>query len=161
MAAKCNKGFLSIVFLHQNLSEIKSLLGTKVKWMYYILKAFNAGDLQRYRELCHVHKAALNAQPGLVENDKKLLEKINILCLMEIIFRHMGSEDLLFFPISLQCWLISKVQVEGTMHVSWVQPRVLGILQVKFLRDWLDGWLDKVHTALLSMEAETPYLVIV
>lgn len=55
--------------------------------MYYILEAFNAGDLQRYQELCHVHNAALNAQPGLVENEKKLLEKINILCLMEIIFR--------------------------------------------------------------------------
>lgn len=62
--------------------------------MYYILEAFNAGDLQRYQELCHVHSAALNAQPGLVENEKKLLEKINILCLMEIIFR---SHFLFFF----------------------------------------------------------------
>ena len=68
--------------------QIKSLLGTKVEWLYYILEAFNAGDLVRYQELCHVHSAALSAQPALVENEKKLLEKINILCLMEIIFRY-------------------------------------------------------------------------
>jgi 26S proteasome regulatory subunit N9 len=67
--------------------QIKSLLGTKVEWLYYILQAFNSGDLVRYQELCHVHNAALSAQPALVENEKKLLEKINILCLMEIIFR--------------------------------------------------------------------------
>lgn len=30
----------------------------------------------------------MSAQPALVQNEKKLLEKINILCLMEIIFRY-------------------------------------------------------------------------
>lgn len=50
-------------------------------------------------------------------------------------------------------------QVEGTVHVSWVQPRVLGIEQIKSLRDRLDGWTGKVHTALLSIEAETPDLI--
>ncbi|PPD67578.1 hypothetical protein GOBAR_DD35548 [Gossypium barbadense] len=34
-------------------------------------------------------------------------------------------------------------QVEGTIHVSWVQPRVLGIPQINRLRDWLDNWTGK------------------
>ncbi|KAF5198761.1 26S proteasome non-ATPase regulatory subunit 13-like protein [Thalictrum thalictroides] len=67
--------------------QIKSLLGTKVEWIYYVLQAFNAGDLVRYKKFCSVHKAAHVSQPALVENDKKLSEKINDLCLMEIIFR--------------------------------------------------------------------------
>lgn len=50
-------------------------------------------------------------------------------------------------------------QVEGIVHVSWVQPRVLGILQIKSLHDRLDAWIGKVHTTLLSVEAETPDLV--
>ncbi|CAN6460992.1 unnamed protein product [Victoria cruziana] len=158
---------------------IKSLLGTNVEWLYYILQAFNAGDLARYQELCRVHAAALNAQPALVAHEKKLLEKINILCLMEIIFSRPSEDRTIPLSViaqrtrlsivdvehllmkSLSVHLIEGIidQVEGTVHVSWVQPRVLGIPQIKALRDRLDGWLDKVHTALLSVEAETPDLV--
>lgn len=158
---------------------INSLLGTKVEWLYHILQAFNTGNLVRYQELCRVHNAALSAQPALVENEKKLLEKINILCLMEIIFSRpsedrtiplaiiaektkLSIEDVEYLLMkSLSVHLIEGIidQVEGTVHVSWVQPRVLGIPQIKSLRDRLDSWLGKVHTALLSVEAETPDLV--
>ncbi|KAG6633734.1 26S proteasome non-ATPase regulatory subunit 13 homolog A [Carya illinoinensis] len=158
---------------------IKSLLGTKVEWLYYIMEAFNSGDLVRYQELCRVHNAALRAQPALVENEKKLLEKINILCLMEIIFSRSSEDRTIPLSIiaertkisiedvehllikSLSVHLIEGIidQVEGTVHVSWVQPRVLGIPQVQSLRDRLDNWLDKVRTALVSIEAETPDLV--
>ncbi|KAL2547983.1 26S proteasome non-ATPase regulatory subunit 13-like protein B [Forsythia ovata] len=158
---------------------IKNLLETKVEWLYYILEAFNSGDLVRYQELCRVHGAALSAQPALVQNDKKLLEKINILCLMNIIFSRPSEdrtiplnviakrtkltvEDVEYLLMkSLSVHLIEGIidQVEGTVHVSWVQPRVLGIPQIKSLRDRLNNWTDKVHTALLSVEAETPDLV--
>ncbi|KAF4366973.1 26S proteasome non-ATPase regulatory subunit 13 homolog B [Cannabis sativa] len=158
---------------------IKSLLGTKVEWLYYILQAFNTGDLVRYQELCRVHNSALSAQPALVENEKKLVEKINILCLMEIIFSRSSDDRTIPLSIiaertklsiedvehllmkSLSVHLIEGIidQVDGTVHVSWVQPRVLGIPQIKSLRDRLDNWLDKVHTALVSIEAETPDLV--
>ncbi|CAK9173468.1 unnamed protein product [Ilex paraguariensis] len=158
---------------------IKSLLGTKVEWLYYILEAFNSGDLVRYQELCHVHRAALSAQPALMQNEKKLLEKINILCLMEIIFSRPSEDRTIPLGIIAECtkltvedveYLLMKSlsvhliegtidQVEGTVHVSWVQPRVLGIPQIKSLCDRLDNWTEKVHTALLSVEAETPDLV--
>ncbi|TYI15350.1 hypothetical protein ES332_A08G180000v1 [Gossypium tomentosum] len=158
---------------------IKSLLATKVEWLYYILQSFNSGNLVRYEELCRVHNAALSAQPALVENEKKLLEKINILCLMEIIFSRpsddrtiplkviaertkLSIEDVEYLLMkSLSVRLIEGIidQVEGTIHVSWVQPRVLGIPQIKSLRDRLDNWMGKVHNAWLSIEAETPDLV--
>ncbi|XP_075087377.1 26S proteasome non-ATPase regulatory subunit 13 homolog B [Nicotiana tabacum] len=158
---------------------VNSLMGTKVEWLYHILEAFNTGDLIRYQELCRVHQAALNAQPALVQNEKKLLEKINILCLMEIIFSRaaedrtiplsviaertkLGVEDVEYLLMkSLSVHLIEGIidQVEGTIHVSWVQPRVLGIPQIKSLRDRLDNWVEKVHTTLLSVEAETPDLI--
>ncbi|KAK7252525.1 hypothetical protein RIF29_36525 [Crotalaria pallida] len=158
---------------------IKSLLGTKVEWLYYILQAFNSGDLVRYQELCRVHNAALGAQPALVQNEQRLLEKINILCLMEIIFSRPSEDRTIPLSViadrtklsienvehllmkSLSVHLIEGIidQVDGTVHVSWVQPRVLGIQQIKSLRDRLDSWTGKVHTALLSIEAETPDLI--
>jgi 26S proteasome regulatory subunit N9 len=74
-------------------------MGTSVEWLYFILQAFNAGDLAKYQELCHNYKAALTAQPALVENEKKLWEKINILCLMELIFSRPSEERTI--PLSL------------------------------------------------------------
>ncbi|KAJ7551239.1 hypothetical protein O6H91_06G006400 [Diphasiastrum complanatum] len=158
---------------------VKSLLGTNVEWLYHILLAFNTGDLAKYQELCHVYKASLTAQPALVENEKRLWEKINILCLMEIIFSRpseertiplsliaertrLSSEEVEFLLIkSLSVHLIEGIidQVDGTVRVSWVQPRVLGIPQIASLRDRLDSWLQKVHTTLLAVEAETPDLI--
>lgn len=158
---------------------VKSLLGSSVDWLYHILQAFNQGDLAKYQELTAKYRADLSAQPALVENEKKLLEKINILCLMEIIFSR-PSEDrtIPLFVIaertnlsvkevesllmkSLSVHLIEGIidQVDETVHVSWVQPRVLGIPQVTALKDRLDSWLQKVHTTLLAVEAETPELV--
>ncbi|XP_010529236.1 PREDICTED: 26S proteasome non-ATPase regulatory subunit 13 homolog B [Tarenaya hassleriana] len=158
---------------------IKSLLGTNVEWLYHMLQAFNHGDLVQYQELCRVHNASLRAQPALVENEKKLLEKINILCLIEIIFSRPAEDRTIPLTViaertklsvedvehllmkGLSVHLIEGIidQVEGTVHISWAQPRVLGITQIKSLRDRLDNWVDKVHTTLLSVEAETPDLV--
>lgn len=158
---------------------INSLIGSKVEWVYHILQAFNAGNLVRYQELCQVHNAALSSQPALVQHERKLLEKINILCLMETIFSRPSEDRTIPLSViaertklsisdvehllmkSLSVHLIEGIidQVEGTVYVSWVQPRVLGIPQIKSLTARLDAWVDKVHTALLSVEAETPDLV--
>ncbi|KAG8488001.1 hypothetical protein CXB51_018352 [Gossypium anomalum] len=137
------------------------LLETKVEWLYYILQSFNSGNLVRYEELCRVHNAALSAQPALVENEKKLLEKINILCLMEIIFSRpsddrtiplkviaertkLSIEDVEYLLMkSLSVRLIEGIidQIEGAIHVSWMQPRVLGIPQSNpCVTDWIIGW---------------------
>jgi 26S proteasome regulatory subunit N9 len=67
-----------------------------VEWVYHMLQAFNTGNLTLYQELCRVHNAAFSAQPALVQNERNLLEKINILCLMEIIFRcHLSTINFL------------------------------------------------------------------
>ncbi|KAL6651311.1 hypothetical protein ACP70R_010236 [Stipagrostis hirtigluma subsp. patula] len=157
----------------------RSLVGTPGEWIYHMLQAFNSGNLALYQELCKAHNAALSAQPALVQGERKLLEKINILCLMEIIFSRsaqdrtipinaiaertrLSIEDVEYLLMKcLSAHLVEGIidQVDGTINVSWVQPRVLGMEQVKSLRDRLDTWVGKVHTTLLSVEAETPDLI--
>ncbi|CAD6259792.1 unnamed protein product [Miscanthus lutarioriparius] len=158
---------------------IHSLLGTQAEWIFHMLQAFNSGNLALYQEICKAHNTALSAQLALVQNEMNLIEKINILCLMEIIFSRssenrtipmrdiaeqtkLSVEDVEYLLMKcLSARLIEAIidQVDGVVHVSWVQPRVLGIDQVKSLRDRLDTWIGKVNTTLLSVEAETPDLV--
>lgn len=123
------------------LMQIKSLLGTKVEWLYYILEAFNSGDLVRYQELCRVHNASIVAQPALVENEKKLLEKINILCLMEIIFRYltktiMISEYTTFSKVIniLNLFICSRPSEDRTIPLSIIAERTkLMVEDVEYL----------------------------
>lgn len=157
---------------------VKSLEGSEYVWVHELLQAFNAGDLDRYDALCTTHAAALNAQPALVQHERKLREKITILCLMEIIFSLPATDRVIPLTVigektkldldgvesllmkSLSVHLIEGVidQVDGTVRISWVQPRVLGLDQIRELRGRLDGWLDKVHSTLLLVDSETPEL---
>lgn len=65
----------------------EALTGTAFAWLQEIMAAFNDGDLHRYDELCVKHADALNAQPALVANERKLREKITILSLLQIVFQ--------------------------------------------------------------------------
>eukprot|EP00897_Mesotaenium_endlicherianum_P009535 jgi/Mesen1/860/ME000114S10940 len=159
---------------------VKVLEGTGGGYLYHILQVFAAGDLYKYDELCKQYATQLNDQPALVENERRLREKITILSLMELIFSR-PSEDRtiplsviaertklpldgveLLLMKTLSVHLIEGVidQVEGTVQVSWVQPRVLNIAQIAALNDRLDSWLSKVHTTLLTVEAESPDLLV-
>jgi 26S proteasome regulatory subunit N9 len=46
------------------------------KWLHELLECFNHGDLHQYDALCAKHAAVLNAQPALVENERRLREKV-------------------------------------------------------------------------------------
>ena len=45
--------------------------------------------------------------------------------------------------------------MEGTVHLSWVQPRILTKVQIQGLKDRLDGWISKVSSAAVSLEHES------
>ncbi|KAL4425759.1 hypothetical protein ABPG75_009775 [Micractinium tetrahymenae] len=143
-------------------------------WLHEMLECFNSGDIHRYDELCTRHAALLNGQPALVAHERRLREKITILCLMELISSLPpdrrtialadvaqrtklpldGVEFLLMKTLALH--LIEGVidQVDGTVQVSWVQPRILTLPQIETLRGRLDGWVEKVSSAALTLEDE-------
>ncbi len=82
-------------------AQMKALSGSPYAWLREMLEAFNHGDLHAYDALCSEHAAALNAQPALVAHERKLREKITILCLMELIFKCV--------PTSLNCHSVNMM----------------------------------------------------
>ena len=155
-----------------------ALAGTTFAWLVDILNAFNDGDLHAYDALCVKHADALNAQPALVAHERKLREKITILCLLRIVFaapadeREIdmetiaqrtkltvdGVEYLLMKALSAR--LIEGVidQVAGKVNVTWVQPRVLLLPQIAELGGRLDGWIEKVRATGAALSEEVPQL---
>ncbi|KAI3716841.1 hypothetical protein L1987_68029 [Smallanthus sonchifolius] len=142
---------------------------------------YNFGELLEHPIIKRTrdHKTCLSSQPALVENEKKILEKISILQFMEFIYsipskdrtiplttiaEHMkltvkDVEHLLMK--SLSAHLIEGVidEVDGTVHVTRVQPRVQEINQIEYLRHRLSNWLGKVQWVILSAETGTPEFV--
>lgn len=47
-------------------------------------------------------------------------------------------------------------EIEQTITVSWVQPRVLTSAQVANMAQLLQGWKTQVSTTLTFLEAEAP-----
>ncbi len=65
-----------------------------------------------------------------------------------------GEEFLLMKALSKH--LIEGIldQVDGTVSVTWVQPRVLTLPQIVGLKDRLCGWIAKVDSAAVVLEEE-------
>lgn len=154
---------------------VRVLNGTQYEWLMEMLSAFNNGDMHAYDHLCSKHASALNAQPALVAHERELRQKITILCLTELVSNLPaeertipmatiaeatkldadGVEFLLMKALSLHLLEGAINQVDGTVQVSWVQPRVLTLPQVDGLRGRLDAWITKVSAAAVSLEDES------
>ncbi|KAK9812588.1 hypothetical protein WJX73_010771 [Symbiochloris irregularis] len=151
---------------------VKVLEDSPHAWLLAMLQAFHAGDMGAYDHVCTAHATTLNSMPALVQNERKLREKITILCLMELIFSlpaeqrtiplsaigqrtRLGLDGVEFLLMkTLSMHLIEGVidQVDGNVQVSWVQPRVLTLPQIKGLGARLNDWMSKVNSAHLTLE---------
>jgi 26S proteasome regulatory subunit N9 len=151
-----------------------SLQAGSYAWLHDLLECFNSGDIHRYDELCKRHATVLNSQPALVSHERRLREKITILCLMELVnslpaerrtidlgtiaektkLPLDGVEFLLMKALALHLVEGTIDQVAGSVAVSWVAPRVLTPPQMELLRGRMEGWVSRVKGAAVMLEEE-------
>lgn len=154
---------------------VNALDGTPSQWLHELVRCFNNGDMHAYDELCVKYAAQLNAQPALVAHERRLREKITLMCLLELISstpaeeRRIplqriaertkldvdGVEFLLMKALSLH--LIEGVidGVSGHVDVTWVTPRILTRDQLAGLKARLDGWVGRVAGVASALEDES------
>ncbi|NWH39630.1 PSD13 ATPase, partial [Chloropsis hardwickii] len=125
---------------------LESLRSTDRQWLIDTLFAFNSGNVETFQAL----KSAWGQQPDLAANEALLLQKIQLLCLMEMTFtRPANHRQLTFEEIAKSAkvtvneveLLVMKAlsvglvkgsidEVDKRVHMTWVQPRVLDLQQV-------------------------------
>jgi len=153
---------------------IKSLSGTPVEWLVHLLRVFNSGDIAGYEALVRKYSQELSQQPALTANQTLLTQKISVLALMELAFKRPSDQRTIPFqdvatasklPLEEVEHLIMKAlslklvrgtidELEKTVSITWVQPRVLDLAQIGGMKDRLQAWTQKVQTTLLFMEGE-------
>lgn len=140
------------------------------RWVIDLLGAFNSGDLAKFEALT----PQWSTQPDLRTHTMDLLKKITLMCLMEMTFKsHDGIltfeqiasqanieitdvEMLVMRALSLKLVKGTIDQVNGCVHLWWVQPRVLNRAQILSLRSRLDTLCKDVKSmeSLLETKAQ-------
>ncbi|KAF8789120.1 26S proteasome non-ATPase regulatory subunit like protein [Argiope bruennichi] len=147
---------------------LNSLKGTSKEWVVDLLYTFNSGNLGKYEDL----RKLWSTQADLSAHEIALRQKISLLCLMEMTFKRPGNNRVLSFSeiasetrlpenevellvmkaLSLGLVKGSIDQVDKTVNMSWVQPRVLDIEQIGGMKQRLDHWCQEVQSMELLLE---------
>lgn len=155
---------------------LKDLQIEKNKWLVDLLFAFNSGDLKKFNDL----KRKWSTQPDLEASEAAMRQKIQLLCLMEMTFKrpaHNRSitfdeiateahipvdkvEHLVMKALSLKLVKGSIDQVDGKVHLTWVQPRVLDTQQVAVMKDKLQEWCTDVHSMEMLLEDKAQDIIV-
>merc|ERR1712060_433964 len=117
---------------------------TEFAWLAHLLRAFNAGDIDQYESLFQRigPTADRTVEFATIAAASKLpIDQVELLLMR-----------------ALSLGLIKGVidQVEQTVRVSWVQPRVLQTAQIALMTERLKSWCGTVNTTLTMLDSLTP-----
>jgi len=149
------------------------------EWMLVLVEAMNSGNVDQFNQVVEAHRAQYFAQPALASKHESVVsQKIVLLSLVNIAFEKPSHERVIPFadiaersriPLEQVEWVLMRAMslgllkgtldgVEGTVSITWVQPRVLDKEQIKLLADQLAVWVDKTKSALVTIEEQTAEL---
>lgn len=148
------------LLLHPILKKLRPSDG----YLEQLLYAFNSGDVGRMEQL----GPQWSVQPDLVSHKEQLVEKIQLMCLIELAFKsHNGilklediaraarvsDVELLVMRALAKGLIRGKIdQVLGEVHIKWVQPRVLNKEQIQSMKKRLEVWIKDVSDINCKLE---------
>jgi len=147
---------------------LQVLRTSQKQWLVDLLYAFNAGNIPKFDEL----KQHWQNQPDLASREIAMRQKIALLCLMEMTFKRAATDRQLTFteiaketrlPVEEVELLTMKAlslglvrgsidQIEQTVHMTWVQPRVLDREQIGTMVQRLAAWSVDVKSMEMLIE---------
>ncbi|VDO37270.1 unnamed protein product [Haemonchus placei] len=139
---------------------LKALEGSSEKWLSEVLYAFNCGDLNKFYSL----EKHWSEWDDLKRKKDFLVGKIRLLAIMELALARPSKErKITFTEIAAKCqvpnneveFLVMKAlskdlvrgaidQVNRTVLITWVQPRVLNTTQVLAMANRIAAWSKDV-----------------
>lgn len=149
------------LILHDILTSISSA-DSKYYWLYNLIQYLNAGNLAKFDQCIADCKAKT---PLLAHHQEFLHQKIVIMSLLELISVKLTTSKLLLFKeissvtgtpeddvefLIIKCFSLNLIkgsinQIDQVLLVTWLQPRILNLDQVKTLYDHLVDWDSRVE----------------
>lgn len=146
------------LILHDILNTIKD---SSYDWLYSLIISLNSGKLQEFNRFLSV---GFQKSPFLAQYELFLKQKIIIMSLLELIsLKPTTNKQLTFKEISeftdtslnevehliIKCFSLDLIQgsinqIDEILTVTWLQPRILNLDQVKTLHAHLNKWNAQV-----------------
>lgn len=162
--------------VHNNKLILDVLNGTENEYLVKLMQASAEGDVDALEQVSKNYASAISKQPALVSRADVVKEKITLLALVNMVFERPSSERTLSFeeialktkmPIdqveliimrALSLGLIkgSMDEVEQTVDVTWVMPRVLDEERMRQLASRFGEWAVKVSQTKEYMNEHVP-----
>ena len=143
------------------------------------MQAFDRGNVDDFNFTIDSNKELFFSQKALMYRSEFIKEKVVLLSFMNLIFEKPPNERTITFeeiaergkmPLDLVENIVMRAmslglvkgkidQVDSTVTVTWVLPRVLSISQIGHLAARLKDWSGKVEESRSFMEENTVELV--
>jgi hypothetical protein len=154
---------------------ISALIGTQHAWIVDFLKSFQSGDVTSFTQVLTSNRQVFSSHPALVAASSTIHEKITLAALVEMSSRKPSDdrsvsfseiskvtkvdendvEKLIVRAKSLGLINASIDEVDKTVSITYVKPRVLDKDQIFQLKQRIDTWREKTVTALNFVENAT------
>ena len=178
LAALTGQGVYNLAQVEQTpVLQLLNQPNSRHAWLAQLLHACADGNVTLFYQLSQQYAADIATQPALVHRATAVQEKVTLLALVHLVFDKPSAERTLSFTQIAQRvqvtsldqveWIVMRAlsvgliqgtidQVDQTVHVTWVLPRVLTTAQMTDLATRFAEWAQKVNVAKEYMQEQTP-----
>ena len=162
--------------VHNNSTILQILKNTKNQYLVELMEASANGDVDALGRIFIQYKDDIANQPALVHRMDVVKEKITLLALVNMVFERPSHERTLQFvdiaertkmDVDQVEWIVMRAlslglikgsmdQVDQTVDVTWVMPRVLDEANMKNLAERFGEWAVKVSKTREYMSEHIP-----
>ncbi|CAA9987202.1 26S proteasome regulatory subunit RPN9, putative [Plasmodium knowlesi strain H] len=143
----------------------------QTNWLYQLIYIYNEGNIEVFNQV--VHKYEENIKNSLLKDYKKnMIKKITLLALMDLAFKKKKQRsDISFEEIAQHCKVdVNEVEkmlitakskniltcqideIQKSVKITWVKPRVLNNEKIFFMKESIDKWITHSKNLLTYME---------
>lgn len=157
---------------------LSALKDTPNDWLRMMMRIFHDGDIDAFGQLVDEHGPAIQQQAAMMARMDFVKEKVALLAFMNLVFQRPAHERCIAFADIAECtrlpldqveWLAMRAmslglvkgiidEVDETIEVSWLLPRVLELPQLAQLAARFGEWGSKVQETAAFLEEQTPEL---
>ncbi|ANQ07172.1 Uncharacterized protein PCOAH_00013990 [Plasmodium coatneyi] len=143
----------------------------QTNWLYQLIYIYNEGNIEVFNQV--VQKYEANIKNSLLKDyERNMLKKITLLALMDLAFKKKKQRsDISFEEIAQHCKVdVNEVEkmlitakskniitcqideIQKSVKITWVKPRVLNDEKIFFMKESIDKWITHSKNLLTYME---------